>query len=781
MKLRLTEKPSTARIFAHAVGAREMVKGIGNVNCYKGNGYYVAHARGHLYGIGEPTDYGYSKKWQMEELPMFPNFSIQSDPEDKLDDVRKTISALMAKPEVDTIICATDAGREGELIFRHIYEANGCSKPVKRLWCNSMTDEAITELMKDLPDDSEYDGLFKAGSAREQCDWLLGMNLSRLYGIKDHFAHRVGRVKTPVLAIIADRDRDIANFVKTTTYKIELSDGALSEKAYDTEEEALDAIERLSGKDLLVKDVETCEKKINRPLLFSLSALQQEANNIYGYTAKQTLDTAQSLYEKKLITYPRTDCNYISEDMRDKVIAVLDSIGDRDAWSERVRKLRDQGFTFDSRIINDKAMEDHDHHAIIPEATIIGVDSLEGIEKDIYELIIDRFLCAVDKQYVYKETIYTYECEEIIFTLKCTRSIEMGWKQYSKEKQKEEIPDPEYAKGRVLVFEDAKTKECVTKPPKHYTDSTILSVMNNIDNRIDDNELKMAVKGKGIGTEATRAEIIEDLISAGYLQREGKMLLATKFGSDFIASVPDNIKSVERTAEWEQELENIRNGKDETSFIEEVKEFVRSVIEFENSSTRERTPVENENAPRREREIIGYCPVCAKNVYEGAKNFYCESGKNCRFTLWKQPKFFKSEITKERAKKLLNKEAVQLQAINKDGEVYTADFVLKDDGTYINLVYVKRDKAIIGKCPVCGKNVYEGAKNFYCESGKECRFTFWKENKYYHITVTASQMAALLKGKTFTTPAKDINGNSEQSTYQMEDTGQYFNLRKVKK
>ena len=781
MKLIISEKPSTARIIAHAVGARELIEGSGKVKCYKGSGYYVANARGHIYGIGEPADYGFSKTWQDEELPMFPQFRVIANGEEGAEDIRKTLSALINKEDVEYIICATDAGREGELIFRHIYEANSCTKPVKRLWCNSMTDEAITKLMENLPDASEFDGLYKAGLAREQCDWMLGMNLSRLYGIKDHLAHRVGRVKTPLLALIVEKDAEIANFVKKTTYKIQLPDGALSETAYDEKETAEDVISSLNGKDLKVVGADSTEKKINRPLLFSLSALQQEANNIYGYTAMQTLDAAQELYEKKLLTYPRTDCNYISEDMKNKVIAVLDKIGDRDEYADRVRKLREQGYVLDSRMINNKAMEDHDHHAIIPELTDPSNITLPDIERNIYALVVDRLLCCADKQYVYSETVYTYDCEGNIFTLKCTKPIEIGWKEYAKEKKAEQIPDPGYAKGRVLVFENAALKECVSQPPKHYTDSSILSVMNNIDNRIEDNELKMAVKGKGIGTEATRAGFIEELIAAGYIKREGKMLLATKFGSDFIASLPDNVKSVERTAEWEQELENIRSGKDPQLFVDEVKRFIRSVIDFERSPERVRETVVNENAPKRERESIGTCPVCGKNVYEGKMNFYCESGKDCRFTLWKQPRGFKSEITPDRAKKLLNNETVELKAVSKEGKEYTADFKIEDDGKYINLRYVKKEKQIIGACPLCGKNVYEGAKNYYCESGRECRFNFWKESKYYSLTVSPANMAALLKGKTFSKKSKNISGEIIERTFQMVDTGEYFNLEEVKK
>lgn len=777
MKLIISEKPSTARTIAHAVGAREKIYGEGKEYCYKGNDYYVVNARGHLYGLGMPQDYGYSKSYKMEELPMFPEFELYPEGEDT-ENLRSLITSLINLPEVDELICATDAGREGELIFRHIYNANHCTKPVKRLWTNSMTDEAITKCMADLPPDSNFDGEYYAALAREKSDWIIGMNLSRLYGIKDSYTHRIGRVKTPVLALIVDRDNEIDRFEKKTTYRLEMENGAVSETEYATGEDAEYARVKCSGKSVNVLSAVSEEKRTNRPLLHSLTSLQQEANRVYGFTAKQTLEAAQSLYENKLTTYPRTDCNYVSEDMRSQMIRVVSTIGERPEYAERAHGLISVGLNLDGRIINDKAMNGHDHHAIIPEASTASVDDLSDTEQKIYRLIVNRLLCAVDKQYSYTERNYEFWCEDITFTLKTEVPTELGWKKYDTEKSKSDNADvPKYVQGSTFLMDNLSVKECVTKPPKHFTDATLLSVMNNIDNRIDDKELKAAVSGKGIGTEATRADIIEQLISAKYAERKDKNIIATEFGRAFIASIPDNVKSVERTAEWEQVFTNIKEkGISAEPFMEDVKEFVRSVISFENSPARQRTPVA---APEgSQRTVIGICPRCGKNIYEGKQNYYCESGKDgCGFTLWKEPKFFKDVITPEKAARLIGGNTVSLKAESRDGKIYSADYKMDDTGKYVNLERIKAEKTVIGKCPRCGKNVVEGKLNFYCESGKDgCGFTLWKNDKHNGITITAENARELLMGCTISKVKKKLSGENIRVRYRMVDTGKYINL-----
>ncbi|MGN0553742.1 MAG: DNA topoisomerase [Oscillospiraceae bacterium] len=777
MQLIISEKPSTARTIAHTVGAREKLYGSGKAFCYTGNGYYVVNARGHLYGLGEPEDYGFSKKYKLEELPMFPEFRIFPCGEDT-EELRELISELINRDDVEEIICATDAGREGELIFRHIYNANNCTKPVKRLWCNSMTDEAIREQMKNLPPDSDFDGEYEAALARQKSDWLIGMNLSRLYGILDNFTHHVGRVKTPVLSIIVDRDKEIEKFRKSVTYRLEMDNGAVSEQEYSSKEEAEKILEESRGTDANVLSA-ICEnnKTKNRPLLHSLTTLQQEANRVYGYTAKEVLEAAQSLYEKKFTTYPRTDCNYISEDMRGQIIRVVSTVGERPEYAQRAHGIIGVGLNLDSRVINDKAMEGHDHHAILPEASTESTASLSEKEKNVYGLIVNRLLCAVDKPYTYTETNYVFWCNDVTYKLKNVKSLELGWKAYDTEANEEKSEEISYAEGSTFTPEDIHIKVCETQPPKHYTDASLLSVMNNIDNRIDDEELKTAVKGKGIGTEATRADVIEELVKAGYVERVKRSIISTKFGKEFIESIPENLKSVERTAEWEQTFTNIKEkGISSDVLIRDVKDFVSSVIRLENNPAHKRKPVEHESAAR---EAVGICPRCGKNIYEGKLSFYCESGKEgCGFTLWKSDKFLKDSVTKEKAVRLLKGEAVKMKAESKSGEIYEAEYILEDTDKYVNLKRIIKEKTAVGKCPRCGKNVYEGKLNFYCESGKDgCGFTLWKEDKYNGITITSANAAELLCGKTIYKTKKKLNGVSEKKGYKMIDTGKYVNIR----
>lgn len=780
MQLIISEKPSTAKIIAAVVGASDKEYD-GKEFCYKGNGYYVVNARGHLYSLGMPEDYGYSKVYRMDELPMFPTFELFPEC-DSTNGLRRIIAKLINLPEVESIICATDAGREGELVFRHIYNANKCTKPVYRMWCNSMTDEAIKKCLENLPPDSDFDGEYKAALAREQSDWLIGMNLSRLYGVMDNYPHRVGRVKTPVLSIIVQRDKEIENFSKTTSYRLEMDNGALSEQVYATKEEAEKVLAASKGTDANVQSAITENKSKNRPLLHSLTTLQQEANRVYGYTAKEVLEAAQSLYEKKFTTYPRTDCNYISEDMRGKVIAVVSKMVDREEYSERSRRLLGQALNFDSRIINNKAMEGHDHHAIIPEENTDSLERLTERERNVYHLVVNRLLCAVDKPYTFTETNYEFWCNDVAYKLKTVKPLEMGWKAYDTEADEANTSELSYAEGSTFIPGDIHIKVCETKPLKHFTDASLLSVMNNIDNRIEDEDLKTAVKGKGIGTEATRADVIEQLIEVGYAERNGKNIVSTPLGRDFINSLPESLKSLERTAEWEQTFNNIKEkGFDPDKFIDEIKAFVTSVVNFEKSPSRHREPLKYENPNAKQRETLGTCPRCGKNIFEGEKNFYCESGKEgCGFTVWKNDKFIEDSVTAEHMKMLLSNSPVKLRAKAKDGKVFTAEYNLEDTGKYVNLKRVKAEKVSLGKCPKCGGDVYEGEKNFYCSTGRDkCDFSIWKEDRFNSITITAANVKDVLEGKPFYKVKKQVGGNPLKIKYVMSISGKYVNFKEA--
>ena len=530
--------------------------------------------------------------------------------------------------------------------------------------------------------DSNFDGEYEAAFAREQSDWLIGMNLSRLYGVMDNYPHRVGRVKTPVLSIIADRDNEIEKFSKSVSHRLETDNGAVSEQVFATKEEAEKVLSASKGTDMNVQSVITENKSKNRPLLHSLTTLQQEANRVYGYTAKEVLEAAQGLYEKKFTTYPRTDCNYISEDMRGKIITVVSKMVEREEYSERSRQLLGQALNFDSRIINDKAMEGHDHHAIIPEENTDSLDRLTERERNVYHLVVNRLLCAVDKPYTYTETNYEFWCNDITYKLKTVKAIELGWKAYDTETENDASSSAEYSQGSTFIPSDIHIKVCETQPPKHYTDASLLSVMNNIDNRIDDELLKTAVRGKGIGTEATRADVIEELIKAGYAERSYRNIVSTKFGRDFIASIPDSVKSVERTAEWEQFFTDVKEKDIGTEqFFRDVKDFVSTVIATETNPERRRAVV---NAPGK--EPIGICPRCGKRIFEGKKNFYCESGRDgCGFTLWKEDRYNGITVTPENAADLIAGRTIRKAKKKLNGETVRKSYLLEDTGKYINI------------------------------------------------------------------------------------------------
>ena len=781
-KLIIAEKPSVAAEIAHCVGAYERISNNNGTYCYCGNNYYVTNAIGHLYSIGQPTDYGYSEKWDLSELPMFPSafkiYPIVSKNDNDnvgLQKQRDLISELINRDDVDEIICATDAGREGELIFRYIYNANNCTKPIKRLWISSMTEEGISQGMASLKPGEEYENLYQSAIARAKADWIVGMNLSRLYSLLDNCMHKVGRVKTPVLNLIVTRDTAIKNFVKTPYYKVILNNGAVCTEEFPTGELAEKAKSKCEGATASVIEAEIKERTENRPLLHSLGTLQQEANDVYGITAGETLKAAQSLYEKKLLTYPRTDSNYLSEDMKPLLEQRVESL--ENYCAERVAALLEQGLTVDNRIINNSELTDH--HAIIPEATKVSSAKLNENEKHIYELVVNRFLCALDKPYKYYDAHYEFWAEDYTFVLNNKTPIDMGWKKWEKKasdaEQEEPTAEITYKKEDVFDIKSVTVKECEKQPPKYYTDSSLISAMINIDNAISDSELKGYVKGKGLGTSATRANIIDELVANQYIYRKGKQLRATDFGIEFINSIPESVKSVERTAEWEQVLESIASGEcDESKLLDDIKRFVQLTVNSEQQNERKLSTTN-----RQEKVSLGKCPRCGKDVYEGKLNYYCESGKDgCGFAVWKQSKFYLSEIKSDDMIKLLNGKSIKLKAKNQKNETYTADYILDDTGTYVNFKRVVQEKVSLGKCPRCGKDVYEGKLNYYCESGKDgCGFAMWKQNKYPAVIITAKHVKDFLaKGKA-TILSKKLDGSKVSKTYMLDDTGTYVNIK----
>lgn len=644
----------------------------------------MTSAVGHLVGIGYPEDYGY-KKWQMTDLPMIPSFELF--PIKGCVTQIEFLKKLFMRDDVTEIINACDAGREGECIFRYIYEYIGCAKPVKRLWISSLTDDAIRDGMKNLLDSSELDNMYAAGFARAKSDWIFGMNLSRYYSLKTNKRHRSGRVKNTVLNIISEREAQIAAFEKKPYFKVVLDNGAECSRTFDASEEAEAVKQKCEGKEAKVCSRIADEKKENRPLLHSLTSLQREANDTYGMTAATTLKTAQSLYEKKLITYPRTDSNCISDDMKPYAVSVVKCLASYDR--ARTDKLLSQGLNFDKRVVNNAKITDH--HAIIPTNMIgrLNDAELSESEKKIVLLVINRFLTALDKPYKYLETKYEFEVEGEIFKLVTKSPIELGWRQYTNVKLE---PFPQYTEGDSVTISSAEVRDCETKPPAHFTEASLLAVMEIIDRRIDDKELKSYVRERGLGTPATRAAIIEGLISAKYVERKKKQLYITEFGKKYVDALPDNVKSPELTAHWEQMLSDIEQGKcREEDFMNEIIKNVNDVIENDEVTAAE-TSVDNTETEQPAE--VGKCPWCGSPIREGKKAFYCSNGEDCDFFIYKHDKRIGRSYKAAEISELLAKGKVTLRGCTSSkGNKYAAVFELDDSGEYVNLKFVEYAKS----------------------------------------------------------------------------------------
>lgn len=677
----ISEKPSVSASIAYCVGATEKVSD-GNSFYWQGNGYIVTNALGHLVGIGMPEDYGW-EKWELDTLPLVPD-KFRLFPLDGYNTQIKLLKKLMSRDDVTEVINACDAGREGECIFRYIYNYFDCTKPVKRLWISSLTDESIHQGMAHLLDGKEKDNLFAAGFTRAKADWILGMSLSRLYSIVNDDKHRVGRVKTPVLNIIASRDEAISAFTKRPFYKVVLENGAECENIYGTVEQAEAVRAKCSGKTAVVSSSKTEQKKENRPLLHSLTSLQQEANDVYGMTAADTLKSAQSLYEKKLLTYPRTDSSYISEDMIPLAESIVKCLEEYDG--ERVKRLLEQGLSLDKRVVDNSKISDH--HAIIPTNLIGRLDStaLDENEQRVVKLAINRFLCALDKPYIYSETKYEFTVEDEIFKLTVKTPIEWGWKQYKLSEPADLDDDTEkvlsvlYSENATFTADNIEVKQGETKPSKRFTESSLLAVMENIDRLIDDKELKGFVKERGLGTPATRASIIEELIAAGYVERKKEQLVSTDYGRVFVASVPDNVKSAELTAHWEQVLSDIENGNGNADMLlDEIKNNVSEIVALEkNRGSRVRVT---------RKVSVGNCPRCGSPVIENSKAFSCSAGRDkCGFFIYKTDKRIGRDYTAAEITELMANGKVTLKnCTSSKGNKYSAVFSLEDTGKYVNL------------------------------------------------------------------------------------------------
>ena len=671
MKLVVAEKPSVARDIAAVIGADEKVNG-----ALKGNGYIVTSARGHLVRLKDPTEYDERyQKWALNDLPIVPEFEFTpvSGAEDCLD----ALTQNMLSSDVDEIICATDAGREGECIFRYIYDYISCTKPVKRLWISSLTAESIKQGFNNLLSSSEKDSVYAAGLARNKVDWLFGMNLSRLYSIYCSAKCSVGRVQTAVVNMIVQRDREIAAFVKKPYFKLKLENGAewfdgeVDSFAEQSEAETVKA--KCEHQVCTVKSVDTKLKKENRPLLFSLTSLQAEANDKLGFSAATTLTIMQSLYEKKLLTYPRTDSNYITDDMAPKLEGLVKKVR---FFDEAADELILTGLNIDTRVVNNAKVSDH--HAILPTEYIDKAEKIELTkeEKAILDMVIRRFLAVLSQEYQYNETAVIFDVNGETFRCKYKVPVKLGWKRFYPG-QDEDNGKADYTEGENFEAKDLTISECETQPPKHYTESTLLKAMENIDRRIEDKELSSYVSERGLGTPATRAAIIERIITVGYIKRSGKSLLAEEKGIKLIDILPENVKNIEMTASMEQQLAAIEKGSETAeNVIAQTIQKVRDIITLE--AGREHVSL----APPK--ISLGKCPKCGGNVYEFTKNgntvYYCEnSPAKCFFRLWADDKFFTTKgkkLTSSIVKSLLAKGKVKLSGLKSERTGATYDAIV---------------------------------------------------------------------------------------------------------
>lgn len=684
-KLVIAEKPSVALALAKVLGAYQRQDGY-----MEGNGYLVSWCVGHLVGLAEPDVYDESyKKWSRESLPIIPGQWKWEVADDKRTQF-KILKDLMFRSDVEELVCATDAGREGELIFRLVYYQAGCKKPFKRLWISSMEDEAIKDGFDNLREGSDYDNLYEAALCRSKADWLVGINGTRLFTTLYNNRLTVGRVQTPTLAMVVERNKQIVEFQKQKYFNLHLKDGTLEvhkEKIFD-EQEANHILGKCNGADAVVKSVVKSEKSVNPPKLYDLTTLQRESNRYFGYTAQKTLDFTQSLYEQKLVTYPRTDSQYLTEDMKETAESMVLAV--QMAFDFGTFPPKDYDV---NRVINSSKVTDH--HAIIPTAEIQKQDlsKLSQGEKDILLLISQRLLCATGEKQRISETEIKVECAGEEFQAKGKMVLDMGWKSYEtefrnrlKNKPKTEAKDvvlPLVAEGDVLRGVLATKTEHFTSPPKQYTEDTLLSAMETAGNEDFDEDTEK----KGLGTPATRASMIEKLVSSKYLERKGKQLLPTDAGINLVAVLPEKVKSAKMTAEWENTLMEMERGKVKSeAFLSDINQWVSQLIaDYGEVSEEEKKRFRTEKSGK---EQIGICPRCGASVYEGEKNFYC-SNRDCKFCIWKETKWLsgmKKKVSKKMAESLLSKGRVSVTGLfsQKTGRNFDADLVMDDTGEYVN-------------------------------------------------------------------------------------------------
>jgi DNA topoisomerase-3 len=685
----IAEKPSVAMSLAAVLGATERKDGY-----LEGSGYLVSWCVGHLLELAQPEAYKEQyAKWRYEDLPILPENWKYEVPKDKKTQLA-LLCRLMKDKRVDSVVCATDAGREGELIFRLVYEYAGCNKPMERLWISSMEDAAIREGFDRLRPGSDYDKLYDAAVCRAGADWLIGINATRLFSVLYGVTLNVGRVMSPTLALLVQRESDIESFISKPFYVPEITCGGFTASGEKmTERSEAEKIRMdCDHNSAFVRSVEKQVKTIQPPRLYDLTTLQRECNRIYGYTAQQTLDYVQSLYEKKLATYPRTDSQYLTKDMQATAASLILWLRNNMPFGKGCAGEPDiDRVTDDSKVT--------DHHAIIPTVEIARTDlsELPSGERDVLTLLAVRLLCATTQANRFEAVTAILDCQGHTFTAKGKTILQSGWKEVERihrmsirqseteRRENEDAALPVLKEGQTFETVSASLREGKTSPPKHYTEDTLLSAMENAgaEDMPDDAERK------GLGTPATRAATLEKLVSAGFVQRKKKQLIPTKKGRNLIAVLPDNIKSPILTAEWESMLKQVEHGElSATSFMDQIADMSRTLVK-EHTAPEERFADLFPSSKGTVHEAVGVCPRCGAPVYEGKKGFFCDN-RECSFALWKDNRFFSSKkksITKSVAAALLKEGRISMSGLysEKTGKTYDAEVILDDTGgKYVN-------------------------------------------------------------------------------------------------
>ena len=691
----IAEKPSVAQSYAKNLSAYKREDGY-----LEGESCIVSWCLGHLAEYAQPEEYDPKyEKWQFDDLPILPEtwkLKVSKDKKKQFE----VIKTLMNRSDVEYLVNGCDAGREGELIFQRVYDLAGCRKPVKRLWISSMEDAAIQKGFQTMKSEEEYKNLCMAAVCRAQADWLIGMNGTRAYTTRYFKRLVVGRVQTPTLAMLAERQERIEHFQKEAFYKVALTDGKLTVVSENiANEEAADLLAALcNGSTAVVTQMKKEDKKAFPPRLYDLTSLQREANRYFGYTAKRTLDMLQELYEEKLVTYPRTDSQFVTEDMKDSVeelvekMPVLLSFVDYEQLGHGIK-----------RVINNAKVSDH--HAILPtkEAVEKGIADLPADKKNLMMLICQQLVQATGEEYLYEQTDITVKCQEHDFKARGKIPVQMGFKEVEKAfkqlcvkaepvegKEKETSIPAGYEEGMRLFPVKAEKTTHYTSPPKPFNEDTLLAAMETAGNKEFDSETEK----KGLGTPATRASIIEKLVSSGYAQRKGKQILPSTEGKELVKVMPEYLKSAVMTAEWENQLLMMEKGQiTDTQFMGEITSLVRKILEV----CRE-IPEEERRRFQTAREVIGKCPVCGCDVFEGKQNFYC-SNRQCDFALWKENRFLGSmakNLDKKMARELLDKACTHVKGLysKKKDMKFDADLLLtlEDGKPRFHLEFPKKKK-----------------------------------------------------------------------------------------